>query len=322
MTVQNVPHFYSVFAPLLYSFVEAKRLDGYKYNREVKELQGFDRFLRQLDQSNIEEEIHNWLSKRSNESDKTFRLRNSVYRQFYLFIGKENRYFPFPPYNTAKMYGSGFVPYIFTHDEIHNLFKAIDTEKHTNNAFYRCAPLLFRLLYGTGLRINEALSLLVSDCVIPQGLIIVRNGKNNNTRLVPISDSLKIRMEQYFVGLSYMQDSPVFQSRTGNPLRKNTVYEWYRRVLWKAGIPHLGRGKGPRLHDLRHTFAVHSLQDAVNQGRDINAFLPILSTYLGHQKIKSTEQYLRLTAEAYPSMLEELNKLNASIIPEADDYES
>ena len=144
------------------------------------------------------------------------------------------------------------------------------------------------------------------------------DGKNNNSRLVPPSESLSKRIKSYLTENPYSDDEPLFQNSNGAAISQNTAYDWFRKALWKAGIPHQGRGKGPRLHDLRHTFAVHSLQNAIKNGSDINAYLPILCTYLGHQRISSTEQYLRLTAEVFPDVISSVDTVMNEIIPEVD----
>jgi integrase/recombinase XerD len=79
---------------------------------------------------------------------------------------------------------------------------------------------------------------------------------------------------------------------------------------------------GPRLHDLRHTFAVHSLQNWIIQGRDTYILLPILSAYLGHKNIYATEKYLRLTSEMYPNTLKKVKDTCGEIIPEVINYEA
>ena len=147
-------------------------------------------------------------------------------------------------------------------------------------------------------------------------MLLIRDGKNNNSRLVPLSGSLAKRMDSYLIENPYGDDEPLFQTSNGTAISKNTAYDWFRRALWKAGIPHQGRGKGPRLHDLRHTFSVHSLQNSVKNGTDINAFLPILCTYLGHQRISATERYLRLTAEVFPDVISSVDAVMNEIIPE------
>ncbi|MCM1062013.1 MAG: hypothetical protein NC452_17235 [Eubacterium sp.] len=83
----------------------------------------------------------------------------------------------------------------------------------------------------------------------------------------------------------------------------------------EIGIKHNNRGENPRVHDLRHTFAVHSLQKLEAQGIDLYAELPILSAYLGHSGIKSTEKYLRLTSMVFPEIAEKINHSFGKIIP-------
>ncbi len=326
MTPIQPAHFFSDYSAYLYGFVDSKRRCGYKYNGEVKELQRFDRFLTANSQSpnnNSPDVIYAWLSKRECESDKTFSTRNSIYRQLYGYLTADNDtpVLPKPPNAKEKIHGSGFTPYIFSHDEIKRMFSAADNETGRNKVFTRCAPLLFRTLYGTGLRINEALSLKVGDVLLDKGVLVILEAKNDDSRLVPMSSSLMARMETYIESVDYTEDSPLFQTSTHNQVSDSNAYEWYRWILWKAGIPHRGRGKGPRLHDLRHTFAVHSLQAAVERGLDPNAFIPLLSVYLGHKSLSATERYLRLTAEAYPYLTNEMDKIMNNIIPEVKDYE-
>lgn len=326
MTAQSTPHFSGPAADFLYDFVEHKRLEGFKYNSEVKELQRFDRYLSSIDLSDnvyCREDIYKWLQKRSNESDKTFSIRNGVYRQFFQYINTNSCgiCFPEPPNFNTKIFKSGFVPYIFSHEEIKRLFDAADTIVSTNKSLKRCSPLLFRILYGTGLRINEALSLSVTDIDIRTNTIIVKESKNNNSRIIVPSQSLSRYICEYLSACGYGVNQPLFQAENGSRLRINAAYNWFRIILWKAGIPHKGRGNGPRMHDLRHTFAVHSLQNAIERGIDINAYLPILCVYLGHRTLASTERYLRLTAEAYPCVTKDVNAVMDSIIPEANGYE-
>lgn len=325
MVPYNMPAFSSEYASRLYCFVDYKRLEGYKYNGEVKELQRLDRYflahsLTPADHS--EETVYEWLRKRSSESDKTFSTRNCVYRQFYSYLlSQKDDVLPAPPNAREKMHGSGFTPYIFTHDEMHHIFDAADNWKDQSASYVRCAPLLFRLLYGTGLRVNEALSLTAGDISLHQEVLLIREAKNDNSRLVPMSQSLSERMTDYLSAHSYPEEEPIFQHGEHKSFRASTAYDWFRQTLWKAGIPHRGRGKGPRLHDVRHTFAVHSLQAAVEAGTDPNAFLPLLCTYLGHRRLSATERYLRLTAEAYPSVIKAMDGIMGEIIPEVENYE-
>ncbi|MDA3938904.1 MAG: tyrosine-type recombinase/integrase [Spirochaetia bacterium] len=97
--------------------------------------------------------------------------------------------------------------------------------------------------------------------------------------------------------------------------RKDTAYENFRNILWQSEISHGGKGIGPRMHDLRHTFAVHSLNNMVKQGIDIYCALPILSTYLGHASTASTEHYVRLTVEFFPDLIKLVNPVSKYVLP-------
>ena len=103
--------------------------------------------------------------------------------------------------------------------------------------------------------------------------------------------------------------------RPGEPLTLGNVEKNFRRFLWQAGISHGGRGHGPRVHDLRHTFAVNNLRPWFAQGRDVGALLPVLQTYLGHSSIADTAYYLHLTAESYPDITARVQQAIGDVVP-------
>jgi len=110
-------------------------------------------------------------------------------------------------------------------------------------------------------------------------------------------------------------DAFFFPSSHGGPLSLATVYWLYRELLLRCGIAHAGRGKGPRVHDLRHTMAVHSLLRWYRQGANLDAKLPVLATYLGHQSLVGTQRYLHLTAELFPEVTVRANAAFGDVIP-------
>ena len=93
------------------------------------------------------------------------------------------------------------------------------------------------------------------------------------------------------------------------------VYHNFRRFLWQARISHGGRGHGPRVHDLRHTFAVNNLRTWFAAGEDVGALLPVLQAYMGHSSISDTAYYLRLTAESYPQIAARVQREYGGIVP-------
>jgi site-specific recombinase XerD len=194
------------------------------------------------------------------------------------------------------------------------------------NSYIIILPALFRLLYGTGIRINEALSLLDDDVNFEQNYLIVRDSKNGKERIIPISESLSSVCREY---VKYRERMPVkrennffFMSLNGSKCKHGVVYEWFRKILSKAEIPYKGNHQGPRIHDLRYTFAVHSLAKMAEEGTDLYCALPYLSAYLGHQSIRATNGYVRLTADMYPNLLKNINIVCLNVFPKIEYHES
>ena len=142
--------------------------------------------------------------------------------------------------------------------------------------------------------------------------------------MLPFSDSLAEVCRQYRNSLHIIQNPEdyFFVKRNGYKCRAKTIYEWFRKVLRQAGIPHGGKGQGPRLHDLRHAFSVHSLAAMAESGLDLYYSLPILSEYLGHQSLEATDKYVRLTSDMYPKLLYDINSICFYAFPEVKCYET
>ena len=174
--------------------------------------------------------------------------------------------------------------------------------------------------YGCGLRISEVVALKLKDVDLHHGIITIHGSKLNKDRLVPLSPSLVKYLKSYFSKLHAIStpEDYFFMKRDKTAIASNTVYKNFRKILWRSGITHGGKGRGPRLHDFRHTFAVHSLNQMVRKKVELYCALPILSTYLGHASIEATEKYLRLTAEVYPEILKKISRLCAYIFPEVN----
>lgn len=257
---------------------------------------------------------------RENESSKTryYRINFLISFAKYLTDIGISSYIPNPV--NIKI---NFIPYIFTKEEIGSIFIAADNLsqiRYPASSAINMIPVLFRLLYGTGMRISEALSLKDKDVNAEQRYIIVRNTKNGKDRMLPITESLSIVCAQYrkYRNLhlyDYTQSGHFLLKGDNTPCNYIIAYKWFRRILEKAGISHGGRNAGPRLHDLRHTFSVHSLVSMAEKGMDLYYSLPILSTYLGHQTLEATEQYVRLTSEMYPSILKDVRNISEHIFP-------
>lgn len=306
-------HCNSVFAPFMIDFVEQKRSLGNKYNAGVEVFNGFDRFCNEqgLDSPSITKEFLSlWEMKRPHENETTQYIRISYVRQLCRYL-YNNGYDVPGAFHPAPKKSQEFVPYIFTKDELNRLFAAADATEVTPVSPLRhlIMPVLFRLIYTCGLRASEALRLKVADVDLDQGIMIVYGAKGDRDRMVGISDSMLEYMRNYrsIPEVAETGSEYFFPAPDGGFYDTSTLYEYFREYLFKAGIPHRGRGKGPRVHDLRHSFAVHVLNKWSDEGKDMYTCLPILRVYLGHSRITATEKYLRLIPDAYGELTRPFN---------------
>ena len=198
----------------------------------------------------------------------------------------------------------GFVPYIYSEDELRRLFSAAATcRKDPRKLEPHTLRTILVLLYGAGLRVSEAVALTVSDVDLPGSVLTIRNTKFNKTRLVPIGSQLNQVMTQYATsreqaGHPQSSHAPFFVLRRGGRVSVQLVGQAFRCVREYAGVSRDdGARYQPRLHDMRHSFAVHRLTSWYQQGADVQRLLPQLATYLGHTKLAATQVYLTMTPQ-------------------------
>lgn len=314
----------SVFAPFILKYIDYKRKIGYKFQC-TDYLRTFDRFAvkNEIEEACLTREICDlWSEKRPNETDVTKYKRISAVRNLSRFINALgiSSYVPRLPGNCK----STFTPHIYSYDEIQRFF--VECDKMLVNPQTYSAPLypaLFRLLYGTGMRLGEAFALRRKDINLDSGIITLYGTKNGQDRLLPISESLREILSDFAsVYTETNPDSYFFTKRNGEPLTHRNAYPTFRSVLFKCGIPYCGREFGPRIHDFRHTFSVHALAKMSESGLDLYYCLPILSKYLGHKSLEATDKYVRLTEEMFPSVLEKTNSICSYIFPEVTRFEA
>lgn len=195
-------------------------------------------------------------------------------------------------------------PYVYSSAELQRLLDATAVLHHPAN---RLQPMTYRmlllLLYGCGLRVGEAIALILSDIDLAQCLITVRNTKFYKTRLVPVGPRLSQKIAEYLdcrrlLAIPEGEMSAFLCSRTGHGLHYTQVIRTFQRIRSAAGIvAPAGERRPPRLHDLRHSAAVHRVLAWYQAGKDVQRLLPSLATYLGHADIRSTQRYLQMTPE-------------------------
>ena len=303
-------------------FIELKQAMGYKFYSEAIQLKRFDTFIIEKYPAAIlltKEIMLDWCRKKTYEAQSNQCARVSIIRQ----SGKYLDSLGVMVYIIPKSYypvGKKYMPHIYTTDELTKLFAATDKCKFYSNRPYRnlIMPVIFRMIYACGLRASEARLLKVADVDLENGILTIRHSKNNNSRFIPMSDSLTERCRHYskIVHLFPVSKEYYFPALDGKPLTLDNLYHNFRRFLWNARISHGGRGSGPRIHDLRHTYAVHCLKKWTEQEKDLSVYLPILRIYLGHASFAGTAYYLRLTADVFPNITLKIEASYHDIIPE------
>jgi len=269
--------------------------------------------------------VEAYVAFRGSESLKTQHTRMSIIRQFALFMNRVGFSFYVYPDSDFVQVKSDFIPYIFARNEIDRLIRVLDEIPFSPRypTYHLIYPMLFRMLLGCGLRINEALGLKMTDIDMENGIIMLDATKSNTQRLLPMSQSLHKYCKLYVqrMGFPPSYDGYYYPNGNGSEYNSTPVYCQFRKFMRKAGI-FRADGATPRVHDVRHTFSVYSLEKMVAEGRDIYCALPVLSAYLGHRGIESTEKYLRMTVEAYDSVINTMEKYYQGVFPEVvnDEY--
>ena len=312
--------FHSPLARWMVMFLEEKRSLGCHYVSERAVMARLDRHLCAvgLDAAHLPREmIEPWTAAAPHERPASQAKRATIARQFARFLTRHD-ILAWYCRNPHARRTDQYVPFIFTHEQVRAVISAADHLRPDGHAPLRhvVMPEIFRLLYSTGVRVSEALALHVADVDFDRGAITVFDSKFHRTRLVPLGAEMLARLKRFATALGTRKpDAAFFPAPDGLVYSRYAVYTIFRGLLRKAGISHGGRGSGPRIHDLRHTFAVHRLAAWYRQGVDIGAKLPYLAAYMGHKHVTGTARYLRLTPEIFPDVVVLLERFVGNAVP-------
>lgn len=307
-----IPDFESLLAPYMAGLIEQKRALGYKYVVQARILERFDKLcLEQFpDESTVTKPMLDiWSILKSYEHPGTLRNRVTVVSHLAGFIcGLGREAYVFPTNDLPKE--PQYIPHIYTDNELQRLFRQIDCCHYSVEVPNRhlIMPVLFRMLYCCGLRLGEALRLEVGNVDLYSGVLLIRESKYGNDRYVPLSAEMLQICRDYAkqVHTHLTSHRYFFPSPTGEQIPSINIYTNFRRFLLRAGISHGGKGKGPRIYDFRHTFAVHCLKRMVLSGKDLAVYHQVLKTYMGHSFFKYTAYYLRITKDMFPDIRQKI----------------
>ncbi len=277
------------------TYLVVRRAAGFTLSNTEYLLRSFANFATDQKQTHIRTAtaIH-WASQARSVAQRHVRYQTVCLLAQYLCV--EDSRHESPPTNYFGYRKARRIPHIYSRDEIEGLVLAAERLPSYNSLRPTTYATLISLLAATGLRISEALHLLVSD-ITPDGLLI-RKTKFQKTRLVPLHDTARTGLARYLTHRQEMRSGSdhVFVSDDGQPLIYWKVHNVFRTLLKSAGIKP-SRGRWPRIHELRHTFAVRALESSPTGRQRIGQHMLALATYLGHVNINATYWYLETTPE-------------------------
>ena len=285
-------------------YVDLKQAMGSRFHAESVVLKAFSRALEDAFLADVTAEQVMTFIAGTGSVTRFWHRKLEALRGFYRFAIARGYTQSYPLPERLPRPARVFAPYIYTAEELNRLINA--AERCVTSRTKLQAPTLrtiLLLLYGAGLRISEALCLTPQDVDLSNSLLTIHESKFYRTRLVPIGPRLTSSLANYGKQRNEW-DIPrgtiasFFVTRHGHPVKRSLVENAFCRLRQLANVQrHDGSRYQPRLHDLRHTFAVHRLVAWYREGADVQRLLPQLSTYLGHVHVSATQRYLTMTPD-------------------------
>ena len=315
----------TTFESIVHDYIVEKRAVGNKFKKAEQILNRIVSLQYEIDSGKpvlSKELFEAWAEKTTWENDTNRAGRISVLRGLSNYMIRQGLQSIIIPVKYSAYSAYNYIPYIFTDKQLGDLLTVID--QYTENCtwvYHRLEfPLVFRLLIGCGLRITETLAIQKKDYNFPERTILLLKTKNRKERIIPIAESLAQRINDYIEETeklpNFVSSELLFPNPDGVQYSSGRYYYFFRKFLWQAGIPHRGKGYGPRLHDLRHTYAVRIINKWVMNGKNLTTCLPYIAIYMGHSGLKASEHYLRLTTQMFPELLSKVNHYFSWVVPE------
>lgn len=293
----------------LRQYVAARRALGTQLREPAKTLSGFIRFLSQKKSKFITIPLAlEWSQQSKSVQRATWARKLSMVRQFARWLSVIEPRHQVPPPRLLNVRHRRNKPYIYTDQEIARLMAASAALKSPQGMKGRTLGALIGLLAATGLRPGEARALENQDVDFEAGVLVIRESKFGKSRLVPVDKSVLAALGKYTRERNRSFPLPCcsafFVSDRGTALDLAAVRTWFCKVSRSCGLRKSPEGKrygrGPRLQDMRHTFATKRLLEWYRTGSNVALQMPKLTTYLGHSSVACTYWYI----EAVPELLE------------------
>ncbi len=206
-------------------------------------------------------------------------------------------------------------PFIYTRGQVKALLHA--TERCQSRAIKldsRTVRMMMLTLYATGCSVDEVFKLRRSDVNLRSKRICFKNSHVPQARCIPIGGEFRSALAEYLSAKekSQSENESLFLDRGGEAIKKGNFYERFRLFNAIAGVSKRSDGRGPRLQDLRFSFAVHRIAQCIRRTDDLNKLLPALSTYMGYSSLTKSEQFLAYAPDRFREDLRKLSPAKGS----------
>lgn len=317
----------SLLAEDIQFYLACKRATGHKFNTEESALRLFDRFLADypvVDQNDLTPPlIETFLASRSRPRPRSFNHLLGVLRCFFAWMVIQGRSVHSPVLVRPRATTSRLTPFIFDPEQVQHILQIAEQLPDNSRAIHRrdVYPLIFRLMYGLGLRVGEIVRLCHKDVDRQRRLLVIRKTKFGKNRLVPFGPKLGDHIDAYLLQRPdwhgpWQPDDPLFSFSRGKPLRPETISQVFHHLLPKIELTIAPGIATPCLHSLRHSFAVQTLLRWYRSGIDPGQRLFYLSTFMGHSDPASTSWYLTVTDELFAEAGRRFERLVGSLSQE------
>jgi integrase/recombinase XerD len=291
----------------LNDYIRIRRSLGFQLQQQASSLRNFVAFLRAEGASYITTELAlRWATQPAKAHPAAWAWRLGRVRRFAIWYSATEPRTEIPPTGLLPHRRRRKPPHIYSDDEIERLLRRTQQLPSRKGLRSRTFTTLFGLLVATGMRVNEVLSLDRADVDIDRGILHVQRTKFGKSRYVAVHPSTVEALKKYAEARGRFFPTPstpaFFISERGGRITGATARYTFAKLSQQLGlrVPAEGHGRGPRLHDLRHRFAVRTLIHWYRSGLDVERELPKLATYLGHVHVNESYWYL----EAVPELLQ------------------
>jgi integrase len=283
----------------LTDYLLVRRALGYKLRDAEHLLGGFIAYLQEQEQETITiRHALAWATLPA-RSDTWHALRFSVVRGFASYLHSIDPAHEVPPSELLPRRSSRATPYLYSAEQIAALLDRAGTLKNAHRA--ATYTTLIGLLAVTGMRVGETLGLDREDFDDTRGTLLIRNAKFGKSRVLPLHESTVVVLARYLRRADRpppaVMTPALFLSTPGTRVHITGVWHTFHQLTRLAQIEARSASCRPRLHDLRHSFAVQRMLDAYRSGEEAGPRLALLSTYLGHVNPANTYWYLSASPE-------------------------